>query len=104
MPIESVGIADEFTLGETYEIKMSYLSPSDCYQFNDFIYEIDGNQRTIAIVNTIYNENCTELVEIVEVSLDINIISTETYVFRFYQGIDDEGNDLYYIVEVPVVG
>ena len=104
MPIEAVDIDSEFTLGQTHEIKMSYTIPNDCYEFNDFLYEINGNQRTIAVINTVYARNdCAEMTESVEVSLDINVTSTETYIFRFYQGKDNEGNDLYYIVEVPVV-
>lgn len=104
MPIESVDMDYEFTLGQTHEIKMTYTIPNDCYEFNDFLYEINGYQRTIAIINTVYDtDDCIEMSESVEVSLDINVTSTDTYIFRFYQGKDNEGNDLYYIVEVPVV-
>jgi hypothetical protein len=104
MPIESVAMDQEFVLGETHEIKMSYFVPSDCYEFNDFIYDVEFNQRTIAVVNTVYFRNdCTEVNDLVEVSLDITVNSTETYVFRFYQGKDDQGNDQYHIIEVPVV-
>jgi len=104
MPIESVDMDEEFILGQTHEIKISYFVASDCHEFNDFIYDVEFNQRTIAVVNTVYFRNdCTELNELVEVSLDITVNSTETYVFRFYQGKDDQGNDQYHIIEVPVV-
>ena len=39
LPIESVDIADEFIRGETFEITMTYTRPSDCFVFNDFIYQ-----------------------------------------------------------------
>jgi hypothetical protein len=104
MPIESVDLDREFIFGETHEIKITYTAPSDCYEFFDFLYEIDENQRTIAVINTVYDrDDCLMIPETVQVSLDINVTSTETYVFRFYQGKDDEGHDQYYIVEVPVV-
>jgi hypothetical protein len=106
LPIESVDIPEQFTFGETYEISMTYFKHSTCYQFNDFIYEINGNERTVAIVNTVYyggDTNCVEELEEVTVSFDFIATGTETYLFKFYQGVDDEGSDQYYLVEVPVV-
>ena len=54
MPIQSVDVPDEFILGETYEISMSYTRPNGCYEFNDFIYQPNGNTRTVAVVDTVY--------------------------------------------------
>ncbi len=105
LPVESVDIPSEFTLGETYEIHVSYLRPSTCYAFNDFYYTSELNQRTVAIINTVYpNSQCDALIdEIVEVSFNFVVNNNGTYVFRFWQGEDENGNDTYYIVEVPVV-
>lgn len=105
LPVESVDIPAEFTLGETYEIHLSYLRPSTCYAFNDFYYESELNQRTVAVINTVYpNSGCQDLDnEIVEVSFNFMVNNNGTYVFRFWQGEDENGNDMYYIVEVPVV-
>lgn len=105
LPVESVDIPSEFTLGETYEMHVSYLRPSTCYAFNDFYYVSELNQRTVAIINTVYpNSQCDDLVdEIVEVTFNFVVNNNGTYVFRFWQGEDENGNDTYYIVEVPVV-
>lgn len=105
LPIESVDIPTEFTLGETYEIHVSYLRPSGCYVFNDFYYVSELNQRTIAIINTVYpNQSCQTFDnELVDVSFNFVVTSTDNYVFRFWQGEDENGNDTYYIVDVPVV-
>ena len=73
---------------------------------NDFIYEIDGQQRTVAVVNTVYtidNSTCAEDPEEVTVHFDFHVTSNETYIFKFYQGEDEQGTDQYYIVEVPVM-
>ncbi|WP_411766078.1 hypothetical protein [Winogradskyella sp. A3E31] len=103
MPIESVEIPSEFELGETYEISMSYTRPNGCYEFNDFIYQPEGNTRTVAIVDTVYlDEQCTQAIEEATVSFDFFVTSSETYIFRFYQG-EEEGEDQYLIIEVPVV-
>lgn len=104
MPIESVDMPTEFMLGETYEISMSYSRPNGCYEFNDFIYQPDGNTRNIAVVDTFYFDGlCTEAVEEATVSFDFFVTGAETtYIFRFYQGAVD-GEDQYLIIEVPVV-
>lgn len=105
LPIESVEIPEEFTLGETYEIHLKYLRPSTCYAFNDFYYTSDLNQRTVAVINTVYPNAPCELLdnELVDVSFNFKVTNNGTYVFRFWQGEDESGNDTYYIVEVPVV-
>ncbi len=105
LPIESVDIPSEFTLGETYEITVSYLRPTGCYVFNDFYYTSELNQRTVAVISTVYpNRDCQPLEnELVDVSFNFVVTSNGTYIFRFWQGEDENGNDTYYIVEVPVV-
>lgn len=106
LPIESVDIPEQFVQGETYEISMTYIKPNSCYQFNDFIYEINGNQRTIAIVNTVYysnDSNCVGGEEEVSVSFNFTALENDDYIFKFFQGQDAQGMDQYYIVEVPVV-
>lgn len=104
LAIDSVEMPEEFQLGEIYEIKLTYTKPSDCYFFYDYYFAIDGNQRTVAIVDTVYeNDNCsTEPVE-EEISFNFEVRYTGTYVFRFWQGRDENGTDNYYIIEVPVV-
>lgn len=105
LPVESVDIPEEFTLGETYEITVSYFRPSGCHVFNNFYYTSELNQRTVAVINTVYpNQNCETFEnQLEEVSFNFRVISNGTYIFRFWQGEDDNGDDIYYIVEVPVV-
>lgn len=106
MPIESVEVPEYFVLGETYQINVTYIQPSNCYYFNDFIYEINGQQRTVAVVNTVYNidnNTCAEEPEEVTVHFDFQVNASDTYLFKFYQGEDENGEDQYYLVEVPVM-
>ncbi|RKE98887.1 hypothetical protein [Ichthyenterobacterium magnum] len=104
LPVETVTIPEEFAYGETYEISLSYLRPSGCHVFNDFYYLSEENQRTVAIVNTVYTDEVCETFtnEEVEVSFNFQVNNMSPYVFKFWQGEDENGNDLYYIVEVPV--
>ncbi len=105
IPIESVDIPEEFQFGQVHEISMTYFKTSSCQSFFDFYYEIDENTRTVAVINSFASgQTCDSLIdEEVEVSFNFEVNSTDPYVFRFYQGIDESGDDTYYIVEVPVV-
>lgn len=106
MAIESVVMPEEFMHGETYAIGVSYMKPNSCYQFSDFVYDINGNERTIAVINTIYSsENviCTGEPLLNTVSFDFTVTGTETYIFKFFQGENEIGTDEYHIIEVPVV-
>ena len=103
LPIVSVEVPEQFVLGQSHEIFMTYTRPNSCYEFYDFIYEIDGHERTIGIVNTVYTRpDCTQEAEDITVSLDFTPTTATTYLFKFYQGVDDNGIDQYYLVEIPV--
>tara|TARA_R100001369_G_scaffold13407_1_gene27742 strand:- start:529 stop:939 length:411 start_codon:yes stop_codon:yes gene_type:complete len=104
LPIESVEMPEQFIYGEIHEIFIDYIRPSSCYVFNDFLYQINEQERTVGIINTVYTDNaCEENAETVTVSFQFNVTSFETYVFKFYQGEDEDGIDEYLIMEVPVV-
>ena len=105
LPIESVEMPTEFTLGQIYEIHVSYYRPSSCHVFYDFYYESELNQRTVAVINSVnVSQNCEVFEdELVEASFSFMVNNTGTYIFRFWQGEDENGNDTYYIIEVPVV-
>lgn len=105
LPVESVKIPEEFMLGKIYPITVTYKKPAGCYVFNEFYYTRNLNERTVAVINTVYpNKNCglSEETE-TEATFNFKVLNTGTYIFKFWQGKDDAGKDLYYIVEVPVV-
>ena len=104
MSVTGVDIPAEFTLGETYEITVDYLRPNGCHEFNDFIIQPNGNTRTVAVVDTVYNDpNCSVNAEEASVSFNFLVLSNGPYIFQFYQGTGTNGEDQYLIVEVPVV-
>ncbi|MEM5565576.1 hypothetical protein WNY78_10695 [Psychroserpens sp. AS72] len=107
LPIESVTIPEEFQFGQVYEIGVTYFRPSGCHIFNNFYYDINDNERIVAVINTVYDDQPCDIYEQgeneVEVSFNFQVNSYETYTFKFFQGLDENDNDIYYIVEVPVV-
>lgn len=105
LPIESVDIPESFTLGETYPITVSYLKPSTCNIFKEFYYLKNNNQRTVAVINYEYiNNNCTDLEdELVEATFNFVVTGNGSYIFKFWQGVDENDIDQYLTIEVPVI-
>ncbi|WP_040279663.1 hypothetical protein [Psychroserpens damuponensis] len=107
LPIENVTIPDEFQFGEVYQIGVTYFRPTGCHIFNNFYYDINENERIVAVITTVYDEQDCQTFEPeeneVEVAFNFQVNSFDTYTFKFFQGLDENDNDLYYIIEVPVV-
>jgi hypothetical protein len=105
LPIESVDIPDSFTLGETYPITVSYFKPSTCHTFKEFYYLKNNNERTVAVINYDYiDNNCTDLTdELVEATFNFIVTSNGSYIFKFWQGVDENDVDQYLTIEVPVI-
>ncbi|WP_158846338.1 hypothetical protein [Algibacter sp. L1A34] len=105
LPVESVDIPTEFVIGETYPITISYLKPSSCHSFREFYYLKNNNERTVAPINYVFEEdNCETLEnELVENTFNFNVTGNGSYIFKFWQGEDADGEDQYLIIEVPVV-
>lgn len=106
MPIESVDMPDQFIRGQDHEISITYTKPNSCYQFYDVTYIVSGSDRIVTVLNSVYSydeANCTGEPEQVTASLIFTPTSSETHIFKFYQGENDQGIDQYHLVEVPVL-
>jgi len=106
VPIASVDIPTEFTLGQTYPITVRYNKPTTCYYFNQLYYEKDLNVRTVAVeCAEEQSNNCHELSgadAVSEFTFNFYVTSNGSYIFKFYQGKDENGQDLFLQYEVPV--
>lgn len=106
-PIESVDIPTEFTLGETYPITVRYTKPTTCYYFNNLYYEKDLNVRTIAVESAVeQSDNCFDLNgadAVAEYTFNFYVTSNGSYIFKFYQGKNESGENIFLEYEVPVL-
>jgi len=104
LPVESVDIPDEFTLGEVYPITVSYFKPSTCHAFREFYYLKENNERTVAPIDYVFEKNnCQDLNdELIEETFNFIVTSNGSYIFKFWQGEDANGEDQYLTIEVPV--
>jgi hypothetical protein len=105
LPVESVDIPDEFELGETYPITVSYLRPSTCHGFKEFYYLKENNERTVAPITYVFDNNDCETLEdkLVEATFNFIVTSNGSYIFKFWQGEGTDGETQYLIIEVPVI-
>jgi len=99
LPVESAILPDEFHLGDSYQITLTYIRPSTCYAFNNIYYLQEANERTVAIVAAkVSSNNCETLNEETAITFNFKASQSGTYIFKFWQGGDD-----YEVVHVPVV-
>ncbi|WP_340076083.1 hypothetical protein [Leptobacterium sp. I13] len=106
IPISTATLPEFFELGETYEILLTYFRPTTCHFFEGFDFvRGENNLRTVAIINSVLEDDtCEEFIdEQIEVSFDFFVVNEGVYTFRFWQGIDENGDPVYLILEVPVV-
>ncbi|PHR72520.1 MAG: hypothetical protein COA67_04545 [Lutibacter sp.] len=104
VPITSVEMPSEFTLGQTYQIKVSYVLPNGCYRFYNHDYVYENTSRLIGAIAIVNNDaTCTQAA--IEGEFTINVIArqNEPYIFMFWEGRDNQGIDQYLIIEVPVI-
>ena len=96
---------NEFTLGETYEITIRYYRPSTCHAFNSFYYEKNLNTRTIAVESIVFEQDGCEALEsvLVEKKLNFHVTNNGSYIFKFWQGANEYGEDVFLEYEIPVI-
>jgi hypothetical protein len=105
LPVDSVSMPTSFTLGGTYQITMHYKKPSTCHYFNTLYYDKNLNVRTIAIENAVEERSDCQTLSNTIVDYSFNFLVTSnggSYIFKFWQGKDANGNDIFLQYEVPV--
>ncbi|KAB1066833.1 hypothetical protein F6U93_13340 [Tamlana haliotis] len=105
LPVDSVDIPVEFERGETYQIEVFYYQPTTCYEYYNFYYRKEDNVRTVAPNNLVFDYNNCEPTDDILVSNILNFTPTtrDSYIFKFWQGEDEDGENVYLEIEVPVV-
>jgi len=101
----SAELPDEFIYGSTYRINVTIELPNSCYYYyNQYDYFYEGTSRLIyPIVHVDDDDTCTPNITETTFSIPVQALQFEPYIFKFYQGEDADGQDIFYTVEVPVV-
>ncbi len=109
LPISTVQIPEILVANDVNRIIYSYLIPSTCHSFSNLYFLENGNESTIAVVNLVTSTAgaglaCESLLDLEEErGFDFFVAPGFTsYIFNFWQGEDENGEDIYLTVEVPV--
>ncbi|MCE2613692.1 hypothetical protein LVD13_11975 [Flavobacteriaceae bacterium D16] len=104
LQITSVDMPDTFTLNETYEISVTFIRPSNCVFFEGFdVRQEDTTVRSVvAIGSEVDNQQCAQVVEEITESFNFLVIYDQPYLFRFWAGEDENGEQEYIEITVPI--
>ncbi|MFD0963161.1 hypothetical protein [Pseudofulvibacter geojedonensis] len=105
LPVESIELPQSFTLNETYEIPFTFYRPTNCHGYNGVISNPNDNERTIAVSAFSVEGDCVDFVApdgLSEQSFNFVVNHNYTYIFKVWKGKDEQGNDMYETIEVPV--
>lgn len=105
VPIQNIVIGDDLYLGEDNIITVQYARPTTCHGFNGFLYEKDEFTRTVAVQNyVVETEGCQTLTnEVKEETFNFQPTTTGTYTFKFWQGKDANGNNIFLEIQRDVI-
>lgn len=106
IPVENVIVPEEFVLGREYEIIMTFRLPTECHEFYGTEYQLDENTAYFGILTafTERSSQCTPMeLEPKEASFKFTPTRNDFYIFKFWQGEDEDGNAVYITKEIPVV-
>ena len=103
--VTDADVPDEFILGQTYRLNVTVELPSSCYYFyGQYDYFYEGTSRLIYPIAHVHDgEPCTLNIRETVFSIPVQALQAEPYIFKFYQGQDDDGQDIFLTIEVPVV-
>lgn len=113
LPIQRCEMPYRMTSGETYELKMIFKMPTTCHFYKGVYFEEDGNDRIVAIQAGVIKKNdCQEIDYSTNVQPQNQPVATRynftagapgtVYNFKIWSGKNEQGEDTYYDVQVPV--
>lgn len=102
-PVENATMPSTFKVDSTSQIMIAYKRPSQCHIFNGFYYDVDQTTRTVAVqFAKLQQSECMEDETVYNIPLLFKPTSPGTYLFRFWNGTNAEGQDTYIEAEALV--
>jgi hypothetical protein len=111
VPIQRCRMPYRFTAGQTYEFEMQYRQPSSCHFYKGIYFgKKPGNVRIVAIQCGVlesnscvtYPVNSTSQPEPKVETYSFKAEAGDPYTFKIWTGKNQQGEDTYYDVVVPV--
>ncbi len=108
LPADGVIIPHFVVPGESYQVTVLYTKPNGCYLFDRFHTEQEGDAILIAVQAAVrMDSECKKYENMQQEDHSFTFkcaenLTTNSYIFKFYTGLDDNGNKTYEQVEIPV--
>lgn len=112
IPITHVEVPEYFERGQTYDITVTYKRPTDCHYFDGFYYDRENNPLgnvwvVAAQAIALEDVNCETLSAVDGEQASFQFICDpqyghEEYIFKFFEGEDEDGNQRFMEIVVPV--
>lgn len=106
LEITEATLPEAFEYGELYTIEFTYLRPSDCHFYEGFDFQkTEKTERTIYAIGGVLDEkDCKDLTEnnTGTATFEFEVRYRDPYTFKFYQGENEDGEEQYITIEVPV--
>jgi len=103
--IVSAELPEFFSLNQTYQIRVTYNKPDGCTSFGGFdVVSKDISTRNVVVIGTKIDDqdSCMQAIEEETNVFNFKVVHNQTYLFRFWQSEDADGNQEYFEVLVPV--
>lgn len=102
-PVQDVTMASSYKVDSISEIMVRYKRPDDAHIFQGFYYDAIGFNRVVAIQYARLDENNpAEDNEVYEVPLRFKPTQAGTYVFKFWDGTNQDQTDHFFVAEAVV--
>ena len=100
----SAEFPESFTVGEIYQVDVTYIRPNGCTYFEGFDFRRTAlTERYVTLVGSVFDDQpCTEAAEELTVTFNFEVLYDQTYHFKIWAGTNDEGEAIYLEYEVPI--
>lgn len=107
LPVSEVQLPQNFNVDKENDIRIKFVRPTECHDFNKFYFEDDNSTKIIAVESTVFknkNENCATLQNnnVATQILKFNPDHTGEYTLKFWNGKDTNGADLFLTYTISV--
>lgn len=107
LPVSEVQMPQNFNVNKENNIKIKFVRPTECHEFNKFYLEDDNSTKIIAIESTVLknkNEDCATLQNenVAMQILKFNPDRAGAYTLKFWKGKDTNGVDLFLTYTISV--
>jgi len=109
LPIAEVDAPETLVADDVNRIIYRYYKPTNCHEYNDLYYVANGFNRTLAVVALVTDTfgsglPCEPQENVIdERGFDFFAAPGATsYTFKFWQGEDENGKDIYLTMQIPV--